>query len=165
VPFIARWPGRIPAGTLSAAPLMNIDIFPTVLAAAGVPLPGDRIIDGRDMLAQLTGQSSRSPHETLYFYHYDQLEGLRAGRWKYFRKLHRYTWPIPLDAAAIPNKLGKDQLGSRWPLLYDLSIDPGESYNVIDTYPDVAQKMEEALQRWESEVSKNPGGWLSPPTL
>ena len=160
VPMIARWPGRIPAGSIFSEPLMNIDIYPTVLSLAGVPLPADRVIDGRDMIDQLTGKATVSPHEALYFYHYDLLEGVRAGRWKFFRKLNRYVWPIPLDAAAIPNKLGKDQLGYRWPLLYDLSLDPGESYNVIDTYPDVAGEMEKALQRWESEVLKNPGGWL-----
>jgi hypothetical protein len=69
------------------------------------------------------------------------------------------VWPIPLDAAAIPDRLGKDQLGRRWPLLYDLSLDPGESYNVIDTHPHVAAEMEKMLQRWESDTLKNPGGW------
>lgn len=159
VPLIARWPGRIPAGSTASAPLMNIDIYPTVLSLAGVPLPSDRIIDGCNMINQLTGREDASPHKALYFYHYDLLEGVRVERWKYFRKFNRYVWPIPLDAAAVPDKLGKDQLGNRWPLLYDLSIDPGESYNVIDTYPDVADRLEKTLQQWESAASKNPGGW------
>ena len=165
VPMIARWPGRIPAGSQCHTPLMNIDLYPTILSVAGADQPKDRIIDGRDILPMLTGEASRSPHEALFYYHYDLLEGVRVGKWKYFRKLNRYVWPIPLDAAAIPNKLGRDQMGNRWPLLYDLSLDPAESYNVINTYPQVAKKLESVMEQWESETGKNPRGWkvdLSP---
>jgi arylsulfatase A len=160
VPMIARWPGRIPAGTECGVTLMNIDLYPTILSVAGTDPPKDRIVDGRNILPMLMGQASKSPHEALFFYHYDLLEGVRVGKWKYFRKLNRYVWPVPLDAAAIPNKLGKDQLGHRWPLLYDLSLDPGESYNVIDTYPHVGRKLERLMAQWESKTEKNPGGWL-----
>jgi hypothetical protein len=45
-------------------------------------------------------------------------------------------------------------------LLYNLAIDPGESYNVIDTHPEVAEKLGRILQQWEAEAEKNPGGWL-----
>jgi len=160
VPMIVRWPGKIPSGSQCPALLMNIDIYPTILSLAGVELPSDRIIDGRDMTDQLTGQSDESPHEALFFHHYDLLEGVRAGRWKYFSKLNRYVWPIPLDAADIPDRLGGDQLGNRWPLLYDLATDPGECYNVIDRHPDVVRRLEELMRRWETETRKNPGGWL-----
>jgi arylsulfatase A len=160
VPMIVRFPEQIPAGIQCSAPLTNLDLYPTLLSLAGMDLPRDRIIDGRNILDLLTGERTDSPHETLFFYHYDRLEGVRIGRWKYFRKLHRYVWPVPLDAATVANKLGKDQLGYRWPLLYDLEVDPGENYNVIDTYPDVAKDMEAAMQRWETETGNNPGGWL-----
>jgi arylsulfatase A len=160
VPMIARLPGRIPAGTECSVPLMNTDLYPTLLSLAGVNLPKDRIIDGRNILDLLTGKRTDTPHDALFFYHYDRLEGVRVGQWKYFRKLHRYVWPVPLDAAAIANKLGKDQLGYRWPLLYNLEIDPGENYNVIDTYPDIANKLENTMQRWEAEAKNNPGGWI-----
>lgn len=161
VPMIARFPGRIPAGTVCGVPLMNIDLYPTILSVAGENPPKDRVIDGRNILPVLTGQKIESPHKALFFYHFDLLEGVRVGKWKYFRKLNRYVWPVPLDAAAIPNKLGKDQMGNRWPLLYDLDLDPSESYNVINTYPDVAKKLEAVMQRWEAETEKNPRGWIS----
>ncbi|MBI9087312.1 MAG: sulfatase [Desulfobacterales bacterium] len=160
VPMIARWPNHIPAGSECAVPLMNIDLYPTILSVAGADRPGDRVIDGRNILPILTGQKSQSPHEALFYYHYDLLEGVRVGKWKYFRKLNRYVWPVPLDSAAIANRLGGDQLGNRWPLLYNLEIDPGESYNVINTYPDVAEKLEKVMQQWETETTKNPKGWL-----
>jgi arylsulfatase A-like enzyme len=138
---------------------MNIDLYPTLLSLAGVGLPRDRIVDGKDITALLTGTSAQSPHDALYFFHYDQLEGIRAGRWKYFDKLNRYTWPIALDAAAVPDKLGADQLGNRWPLLYDIERDPGESYNVINTYPDVAEKLKKKMDLFRNGIGGNPRGF------
>jgi arylsulfatase A-like enzyme len=159
VPMIAHWPAGLPAGRECRVPWMNIDLYPTILALAGVPLPEDRVIDGRDILGLLTGRETRSPHAALFFYHYDQLEGLRSGQWKYFRRINRYVWPVPLDAASIPNKLGGSQLGNRWPLLYNLELDPGENYNVIATHPEVAERLATLLERWEADNAQNPGGW------
>jgi len=67
---------------------------------------------------------------------------------------------VPLDAEALPSAMGKKQLGNRGPLLYDLSVDPGENYNVINTYPDVAGKMHDMLVEWEQRTKKNPRGFL-----
>lgn len=160
VPFVAKWPGHIRPGTVSAETAVNLDIFPTLLALAGIRQPTDRIIDGKNIDGLLTGRNPASPHEAVYFYHYGQLEGVRFGKWKYFRKLNRYVWPVPLDTEALPEAMGKKQLGTRAPLLYDLSCDPGENYNTIDTYPDIAKKMNNMLIAWEQEVKKNPRGFL-----
>ncbi|MBN2313854.1 MAG: sulfatase-like hydrolase/transferase [Sedimentisphaerales bacterium] len=54
VPMIARWPGTIPAGIVNPSPAGTIDIFPTILNAAGVDIPRDRIIDGEDIWSLLT---------------------------------------------------------------------------------------------------------------
>ena len=106
--------------------------------------------------------SDRGPtHEAFFFYHYDELEAVRAGRWKYYRRVHRYTWPIPLDAAPVPNGLGRNQLGDRWPLLYDLDSDPGESYNMRSTHPQIAERMEALMREWETSVEVNPRGFLN----
>jgi uncharacterized sulfatase len=160
VPFIAKWPGHIRPGTTSSEPAMNLDIFPTLLALAGIEHPSDRVIDGKNIEGLLSGRNPHSPHEAIYFYHYGQLEGVRSGRWKYFRKLNRYVWPVPLDAETVPDAMGKKQLGNRAPLLYDLYIDPGENYNVIDTYPDIAEKMSAMLVKWEKLTKNNTRGFL-----
>lgn len=160
VPFIANWPGHIKSGSVSSEVVMNMDIFPTVLTLAGIGQPKDRIIDGKNFFGILSGQEKISPHDKVFFYHYDRLEGVRAGQWKYFRKTNRYTWPVPLDAEELPVKLGKKVFGERWPLLYDLSLDPGENYNVINTYPEIAKKMEDILVQWEQQTKKNPRGFL-----
>ncbi len=160
VPFVARWPKAIPRGTVQDAMAINLDIYPTLLSLAGVELPKDRIVDGKNMLGLLTGKEKKSPHEAIYFYHYDRLEGVRNEDWKYFNKVNRYTWPIALDAASIPNGMGKAQMGKRWPLLYDMNLDRGESYNVIGTYPKTADYMKGLMKKWERSVSANPRGFV-----
>jgi len=160
VPFIARWPGHIPRSSVCTEPVMNIDLFPTFLSLAGLEPPQDRIIDGVDITALLAGQGIKSPRKAIFFYHYDLLEGVRMGRWKYLRKTNRYVWPVPLDTASVPDRLGKDQLGNRWPLLYDLATDFHESYNVINRYPQVADKLADVMHQWEQTTAKNPGGWI-----
>ena len=107
MPFIAKWPEHIRPGTASSEPAINLDIFPTLLSLAGMEQPSDRIIDGKNIEGLLSGRNPRSPHDTIYFYHYDKLEGVRSGKWKYFRKLNRYVWPIPLDAEYLPDAMGK----------------------------------------------------------
>lgn len=73
-----------------------------------------------------------------------------------------FQWTIPLDAA-VPNSLGRDQLGRRWPLLYDIGRDPGESYNVIHTHPDVAQQLKRRNDAFKEEIRKNPRGFTGRP--
>lgn len=172
VPLIAKWPGRIAAGSTRKEPSMNIDFFPTFLSLAGLELPTDRIIDGKDIWGLLDGIEDKSPHDALFFFHHNELEGVRAGKWKYFRYINSYVWPIPLDKPHTTfGKLtggyeykpeGTDisvpALGSM-PLLYNLELDPGESYNLVKKYPDVGRQMRELMERWENELLKNPRGW------
>jgi arylsulfatase A-like enzyme len=89
MPLIARWPGRILAGTECAELTAMMDWLPTLAALIGATLPADRVIDGRDIRPLLFGTSSeKSPHRAFDYYMFDQLQAVRAGRWK----LH-----LPLD--------------------------------------------------------------------
>ncbi len=159
VPFIVKWPGKIPANRTSTVPVMNLDIYPTLFHLAGVEEPRDRVIDGNNIINILSGRGQQDPHEMIMFYHYDLLEGIRMGRWKYFDKMNRYVWPIALDTAPVPNSLGGKQMGTRWPLLYDLENDPGEHYNVINTFPEVAARLKSAMENWERAAKNNPRGF------
>jgi arylsulfatase A-like enzyme len=60
VPFIVRWPGEIPAGSVSNEIVHEMDLFPTIAGIAGGKLPDDRIIDGVDQLA-FSVASRKSP--------------------------------------------------------------------------------------------------------
>lgn len=159
VPMLVRWPSRIPAGTVCSAAAMNIDVFPTLLPLAGLDLPSDREVDGRNIIGLLTGASHESPHDVMYFYHHEELEGVKAGQWKYYRTINHYVWPRPVDKrTTILGSQDRGNLGT-WPNLYNLTTDPGESYNVAARYPEVVAKMERLMSDWEARTSANPGGW------
>ncbi len=152
VPLLARWPGRIPAGRVCKKATMNIDLFPTCLTMAGTDAPADRIIDGKDILGLLTGESDASVHEALYFYHHDRLEAIRAGKWKYYREINTYVYPKPVD-----KKIRAAGKGPPW--LYDLESDPGESYNLASNHLDVVKKLSQMMDEWEKKLKENPKGW------
>lgn len=174
VPMIAWWPGNIPAGKTIREPVMNIDIFPTIMELAGLSLPSDREIDGKSVWKLITGIETQSPHDELYFFHYRDIEGIRSGRWKYFETINTKKWPIPLDKrdtfigsaaggrdySPPGSEKSVPTMGS-WPLLYDMKHDPGENYNVIKHHPRVAQKLGKKLQKFQEAFYKNPRGWKS----
>jgi uncharacterized sulfatase len=149
VPFLARWPHGIAAGIVSSEAAMNIDLFPTCLAMAGLSLPSDRIIDGKNMVPLLTRPGSPSPHERMFFYHQGELEGVREGKWKYFRSINHYIWPMPVN-----KKIGNlsEHTTGPLPLLFNLEIDPDESYDLSGKYPKVARKLAEEMTRWEEAL-------------
>ncbi len=162
VPFIAKYPGEIPAGLVMDTTIISLDLFPTILSLAGIELPSDRTIDGKNIIDNLTGSSTESPHEAIYFYHYNEFQAVLSGDFKYIRRMNRYTWPIPLTTAYIPMEVfkAKDPLGDIFPLLYDMNLDPNESYNVIQKYPDVADELSQLMEKWEASVEKNPRGFF-----
>jgi len=172
VPGIAHWPGQIPAGAVTSAPAMNIDLFPTVLALVGLDLPRDRVIDGRNIWGLLSGRETTSPHDALFFFNANVIDGARSGPWKYYRWVNLYTWPVPLDK--VNTLAGKSahaytytdpqtgqtaQLVTHDPLLFDVTADTNESYNVIARHPDDAARLHTAVERWEQDFFANPRGW------
>jgi arylsulfatase A len=159
IPMIARWPGRIPRASVCARPAMITDLFPTLLPLAGVRLPQDRIIDGRDISGLLTGKETETPDRALFFYHHETLEGVRVGKYKYYREINMYKYPMPVNRKWT--KVASGKLG-KYPLLYDLDADPTESYNLADNMPDRVRKMEAVMSRWEAALEKNRSGAVSP---
>jgi uncharacterized sulfatase len=157
VPFLARAPGLIPPGSECRALASNLDLFPTCLAAAGVALPQDRVIDGADMTDLLAGRSTESPHDYLFLYHQGELEGVRAGDWKYFRETSHYAWPMPAN-----KKLGhlNNHTQGPLPLLHNLKTDPSESYNLAGRHPEVVKRLEAAMTTWDSQMEANRVGFL-----
>ena len=78
VPFVVKWTGRIPAGGVYSEPVISLDILPTALAAAGVA-PSPRLLDGVDLLPDITSRIDRPPHATLYW-RYGHHRAIRHGR-------------------------------------------------------------------------------------
>jgi arylsulfatase A len=145
VPFIARWPGVLPPAAASAEMSMNFDLFATCLALAGVPSPRDRVIDGRDILPLLKGRAS-SPHDALFYYDTRTPVAVRHRRWKYYRRAltdNAAFWPLP-----------------QGPFLFDLELDPDESYSLIESEPERAAELSALLDAFDAEMAANLRGWL-----
>jgi uncharacterized sulfatase len=98
VPMIARWPQRIPAGKTTDALATTPDLFATVLAAAGVAAPKDRVLDGKDLLPVMM-TDAKSPHDVIFGHAGRQLATVRDARWK----LHVHARPAP----AQPRRAGR----------------------------------------------------------
>ncbi len=145
VPFLARWPGVIPAGQTSRALTMNFDILPTCLDAAGIAVPDDRIIDGRTMLPVLQGKMDHL-HETLFYYKGANLLGVRHGPWKYLRR-------------HLTDNGGYASL-RQGPFLFNLESDPNESYCQIASHPEIAAQLAAHLEAQDARLRANLRGWL-----
>ena len=145
MPFIARWPGVIPPAVVSREISMNFDLFVTCTQLAGITLPQDRVIDGKDILPVLRGHSP-SPHDTLYYYDTRKLVAVRHQHWKYHRRFRTD------NAAFWPLQQG--------PFLFDLESDPNESYSLIEVQPERAEHLASVLEAFEDEMEKNLRGWL-----
>ena len=93
VPAFARWPGKIKPNSVIETPLWTLDLFVASAKLAGVELPTDRVIDGRDPLPVLTSQTNVSPHES-FFFQYQEQAALRMGDWKIIRTTPEQPWQL-----------------------------------------------------------------------
>ena len=126
VPFLARWPGRIPAGRVSDAILTGMDLLPTFATLAGVTPQRERPNDGVDASALVRGDSPAAPlHEAIPFYQGPHLDAVRRDRWKLHVARH-----------------GRDGVPGPVLELYDLLDDPGEDRNVAQDHPDVVTQLQ-----------------------
>lgn len=140
VPFIARWPGKIKAGTSSDLISAQWDILPTLCNIAGFVGPGG--LDGLSFAPTLLGRGVQAEHDYLYweFAAYGGQQAIRMGRWKGVRQ----------------NMLAKNNPDPLKIELYDLSTDIGETNDVAAENVQVVNTMRRLLKtsRTESEVFK-----------
>ena len=151
VPLIARWPGRIPAGQRIEQVTAAIDVLPTALGVAGLPLPGDRVIDGIDLFPLLFGRGAEPPERPIFYYSDRSLLAVRVGRWKEHRR-HGYFGGFAANWRFVP-------LFPKGPWLFDLVRDPDESYDVSQKKPEELERLEGVMNDFESELATNPQGW------
>ena len=143
VPGIISWPDRVPSGITSPEVVMTMDVLPTVCNSAGVKLPRDYVIDGRDILP-VAAAGAKSPHEAVFWMQGGQL-AVRKGKWKLV--INGFTaenWPEgrkPLE--------GDDAM-----FLSDLEKDPAESTNLRRAHPNVLDELATMAQKWKGEMEK-----------
>ena len=134
VPFMARWPARISAGTSMEDPIHHNDIFTTIAAAAGAQLPQDRKIDGVDLLPYIRKETSGAPHETLFWREGHQQTVLHQG-WKLIRAEQPHL-PQPAPMA-------------KW--LFNLAVDPTEQNNLAAQNSEKLAELEALLAAHNAE--------------
>jgi len=144
VPFIARWPTVIAPGAVSQEAAMGIDVFPTLLELAGGTLPGDRDIDGKNILPLLS-QNAVSPHDALYLFNDDRIAGVRSGQWKLVVESFYRT--------ALPSFDNPDSYYGPSGLLFDLERDPSETYSYTRENPEVVARLREYLEAGQQSLN------------
>ena len=148
VPFIARWPGRIPRGAVQHQPAMTIDLLPTFAAIAGASGPA-LPIDGRDIRPLLTNQrGATTPHDAFYFYWGNELHAVRSGRWK-LHLPHPYRAVEAAGRDGAPGTLVRRELELS---LFDLETDPGETTNVASRNPAEVERLMRFVERAREEL-------------
>ncbi|HBK19650.1 MAG: sulfatase [OM182 bacterium] len=139
VPFMAKWPARIPQGTRYAEPVHHIDVFHTLAAAAGAEIPGDRKLDGVNLLPYVTGEAGGRPHETLFW-----REGHQQTVWHQGWKLIRAEHPAQAPGDAASERV--------W--LFHLAQDPTEQVNLAQDRPDKVQALKALLAAHNAEQAE-----------
>jgi arylsulfatase A-like enzyme len=127
-PFFVRWPDRIAAGQRLPMPIQFIDVFPTLAAAAGAPLP-NRKIDGIDLLPFATGHAP--PPSRALFWRSGSYEAIRDGDWK-------------LQVSHNPPRV--------W--LFDLASDPIERNDLFAQRADIVRRLRAELAAHDGQMAK-----------
>ncbi len=135
VPYFIKWPGRLPAGKNVDAPVHGFDIYATAAAAAGVPLPKDRKIDGVDLVPYAAGERRGSPHKRLFW---------RAG---HSQIALIDGWKLQVN----------ERPGKTW--LFNTLEDPTEQNNLAEREPQRVADLRAALAVHNAEQSAP--GWPS----
>jgi arylsulfatase A-like enzyme len=148
VPFLARWPGRIPAGLVRREPAMTIDLLPTIAGFAGAPLPALKI-DGRDIAPLLLGEAgATAPQEAYYYYWGPELQAVRSGRWKlHFPHDYRAFVAGGRDGRPAPYGTKRIELS-----LFDLEADPAESRDLSAAHPDVVERLSRLAEAMRGDL-------------
>jgi arylsulfatase B len=159
VPFIATWPGRIPAGQVDHRTVSSLDIVPTAAALAGGRLPPHGS-DGVDLMPYLTGGDRRPPNPTVYW-RAGNTYAIRDGDWKLWLadKADPAARPGP-EAAITPDgtPLTPSPFGQH-AMLYDLRSDLGETRNRAAEEPGVVGALRAKLKAWDQ--GNAPAQWTS----
>lgn len=135
VPYIVQWKGHLPAGKVDDRPVIQLDIQPTALAAAGIEIKPEWKLDGVNLLPYIKGENKAAPHEQL-FWRFGQQIALRKGDWKIVKG----------NGGSSKNE-GPGKASTDGAELYNLAKDIGETKNLAATNP---EKLKELTHAWNA---------------
>lgn len=150
---MVRWPGKVPAGVVTQEMLAAVDWLPTLAGIAGASnlVPKDRPVDGIDASAFMLGKSKTTGRDSYMLFGLDG--GLMSIKWKTYKAIFRYAKALE-DPIVTP----------QFPMMYDLTSDPGERWNLFATKLDnswIMWPLGREIGKYEMSVKKyrniNPG--------
>jgi arylsulfatase A-like enzyme len=130
VPFCVQWKGKIPAGKVIHHPVIQLDLLPTMLVAAGGKVEKDWKLDGVDLMPYLMGKAKGKPHEALYW-RFGEQWAIVKGDWK-----------------LVVNRIDGVK---KAPALYNLADDVGEAKDLAEKEPARVKELLADWQRWNKE--------------
>jgi len=182
VPFVARWPGKVPAGIESDEAITGMDLLPTLTTLAGGNVPDDRVIDGKDIWPLLAGKpDAKSPHEAIYYLRGRGVQGIRVGDWKYLvddsskNEAPKSEVELTAEELKLPRRKRKALIKERakaaaqkqgpTAALYNLTNDIGEQNNLLAKHPEIVARLKNLLDDFGRELRANsrPAGVASQP--
>ena len=137
VPCLMKWPGKIPAGKVSREMGATFDLLPTFAALAGVELPKENIIDGKDLSKMILGKK-RSPRDRFFYYRGARLEAVRRGPWKLHLRRPRNR---PEEIRSIN--------------LYHLPSDIGEQRDEAALNPEIVKELTQLATAFDRELKSS----------
>jgi len=128
LPFMMQWPGKLPAGIVSDTPVIQLDVMPTCVVAAGGKVNPAWALDGVDLMPFLTGAAQGRPHQTFYW-RIDGMWAARDGDWK----------------------LVHGRAGSELPELFNLANDASEKNNLAFAQPEKVKQLKALWDAWNAQ--------------
>ncbi len=175
IPFITRWSGTLPTGQVIDEWGSNMDVLPTILSFCGAKAPTN-LPDGVDISNLLTGKTEHVDRGTILYFAVSRdqevLECARKGNWKL--RIAQGNGEIYINDWLGGSCLPKQHLLLPRPELYNLELDPAESYDAAVDHPDKVAEIQkdlealiptfpENVQRAYAELKANPGSPMTPP--
>ena len=141
VPFIARWPSKVPAGSTATQMVSVVDILATTAEIVGTPLPAKEagVEDSRSFLPVLLGSADAKGREDMIVHSADGTFAVRKGRWK---------WIEGVPVEEIKDSVRKNRKDQFHPQLYDTLADPSETKDVSAEHPEVVAELKDLLRRY-----------------
>ncbi len=139
VAWMVQWKGHLPAGKVDARPVIQLDILPTALAAAGIEPQADWKLEGVNLLPYIKGDKTEPPHDALYW-RFGQQIAIRKGDWKL----------VKAPGGGVEGGRG-GAASTQGAQLYNLASDIGEKTNLADREPDKVKELAAAWDAWNKD--------------
>ncbi len=150
VPFLVRWPGKVKSGSQSDQLIGQLDLMATFAELIGEKLPSQVGEDSVSFLPTLFEQASKNLRTSIISQSINGSFAIRDGRWKLCLCPGSGGWSFPKPGSDDHSGLSPSQL-------YDLSVDPGETKNLFDSYPERVSAMTKMLETAISRGRSTPG--------